>query len=148
MPLKNKCFLLITIILLAIACKDQTAPKQTTDTEPLKNGISESFWPFFETFQNDSIYQMEHIIFPLKGLPAKAEDMVEGESFYWQKEGWRIHRQFDDMGGTFQRSYRQVGHMVTETISDQSGTFQMERRFAKMDEDWMMIYYAAMRMVR
>lgn len=148
MRLKNSLLFVFFAAFVIVGCKDTTAPVIQAEADPLENGISASFWTFFETWQNDSIYQKEHIIFPLKGLPASSEEMIEGESFYWKKDSWLVHRQFDDMGGTFKRRYTQMGHLVTETISDQSGTFQMERRFAKMDEEWMMIYYAAMRMVR
>lgn len=150
MSSKNKLVYLI-LFLLTVGCKPSdsapaTSPK--SEHEVLENGISASFWPFFEQWQADSVFQKQHIIFPLQGVPATTDEMIEGETFYWQEADWLVHRPFDNMGGTFTQSYTQMGHMVTETISDQSKTFQMQRRFAKMNDKWMLIYYGAMRMVK
>lgn len=148
MLLKNRVFFLIPIcILIAISCK----PKSVPETEPImqvEEPISEAFWTFYETFHTDSIFQIEHTQWPLQGLPSSEDQLPISGSFTWQKEDWVTHHLFDDMNGTFEQKFTKMGHLILEKISDKSGTFQMEKRYANLGDGWMLIYYAGMRMVK
>lgn len=132
---------LISILImfgLVLSCKNKS-PDQAVVQEIT---IPEDFNDFYDRFHSDSIYQMQHIIFPLEGIPA--EDSLRSEQFRWTVEDWRLHRPFDDMGGTFTRSLYDINSVIIEKISDQSGAYTMERRWVKMGEEWTMIYYKEM----
>ena len=97
---------------------------------------------FYDRFHSDSAYQMEHIIFPLAGVPAY--DSLRTEDWSWEKEQWVLHRTFDDRGGTFRRNWYNVNSVIIEKISDSSDRFTMERRWVKMGGEWQLIYYKEM----
>ena len=131
---KISSFILITGLVLS--CKNKT-PDQGQEIN-----IPSDFYDFYKKFHNDSLYQLAHIIFPLEGIPA--EDSLKNDQFRWTKEKWRLHRPFDDMGGTYKRSLYDINSVIIEKISDQSGSYTMERRWVKMGNEWTMIYYKEM----
>ncbi len=129
--------------IFVFACKT----KENTDNNPTPtaNNMPADFEAFYEKFGTDTAYQMKHIIFPLEGRPAlKSETDTIPANFKWQKENWVKHRTYDDSNGAFSRSFLNFQDIVTEEISDNSGNFRMIRRFAKMDNDWYLIYYKEM----
>jgi hypothetical protein len=126
------------MISLALSCKSK-APE--TSIEP---SIPDAFYTFYDQFHQDSAFQMDHIIFPLSGEPAY--DSLRSEDFVWEKKDWVMHRPFDDNNGTFDRQWYDVNSVIIEKISDSSGRFTMERRWAKMGGDWALIYYKEMGM--
>jgi len=104
------------------------------------------FDAFYHQFHSDSTFQIEHIIFPLQGIPARDSSFVSSnETFHWQKDQWVLHRAFDDMGGSFKREFLNMGaDLMIENIKHVNGRYGMQRRFAKYDDGWHLIYYAAM----
>lgn len=135
-------FLLLTgSFILLSSCKNKT---EQTEAVPLYE--TKEFLDFYERFSTDSAFQMEHVVFPLDGIraPENQTDTVS-LSYQWQKEEWKIHNKFDDADGTFSKEMMDLaGKMVIEIISDESGTFSMERRFAKLSDGWNLIYYKEM----
>ncbi|MEM6724958.1 MAG: hypothetical protein AAF598_13040 [Bacteroidota bacterium] len=104
------------------------------------------FKAFYKQFHEDSLFQMAHISFPLEGVPNYIDSSYTG-NYFWKKEDWRMHRPFDPTFGGYDRSFSYNEYMVEETISDQYD-FGTLRRFYKMDEEWMLIYYAGMNKFR
>ncbi len=101
---------------------------------------------FFDKFHRDSLYQMQHITFPLEGLPsdANAETIASG-SFRWDAENWQLHRPFNNANHEFSRELLSFGNdLVIEKIIHKSGEYGTIRRFAKMGNEWYLIYYAGM----
>ncbi|NNF36669.1 MAG: hypothetical protein HKN68_21385 [Saprospiraceae bacterium] len=125
----------IMIVFTAFSCKNKSNPEVEGVTIP------EDFYPFYDRFHNDSLYQMDHIIFPLTGEPA--EETLKGQEWTWPKEDWVMHKPFDDKG-TFKRDWYAINSVIVEKISDSSGRFTMERRWAKMGGEWNLIYYKEM----
>ncbi len=120
-----------------ISCKSKVAENQPGD-------LPEDFEVFYEQFHVDSLYQLEHIIFPLEGHVRMMENQLEIiNPVTWEKDDWIMHKPFNDYGGTFQRQYLMTGNTVIEKIYDKSSFFKMERRFAKLGGDWTLIYYGA-----
>jgi len=105
-----------------------------------------SFDLFYQQFHQDSAFQLSRIVFPLEGIPARDSMYVGDENeFKWQQEDWVLHRPFNDMGGTFNRSFTNLGDdLMVESIKMENGQYGMQRRFAKYDDGWYLIYYAAM----
>ena len=130
--------LLVLLSLLLFACKEKVE-------EIPKTEIPEDFVEFYNKFHTDTLFQVEHIHFPLEGMPALAPGSdLEGFSFWWERVGWKMHKPFDDNGGTFTRTFSNFAGIITEQISDNSGQFTMMRRFSKMDGEWTLIYYKEM----
>ena len=106
---------------------------------------SKEFQAFYERFSTDSLYQMQHIVFPLEGIRSLKDTLdVIDPDFKWQEDTWVIHGSFDDLNGQFTREFLSMKGIVIERISDKSGTFSMERRFGLLSSGWYLIYYREM----
>jgi hypothetical protein len=145
MQYNNKFFkipvVFIMFLFVLLSCKEKGVQVSGDDVQP---GVysSPEFLEFYEKFGTDSIFQIEHIVFPLEGEPSR-KDILEQipPDFKWQREDWVIHRKFNDMGGTFERELIDISGIVIENIHDTSGKYTMERRFGKLSSGWHLIYY-------
>jgi len=135
--MKISFFLCLFTILLS--CSGSERP-DTTIQEDLTD-----FEIFYQQFHADSLYQMQHIAFPLAGLPANADTLGDTTTFFWQKENWVLHRNLTDRLSGYERKRKKFGsNIIVETIVQKDSEIGMMRRFAKMDDEWMLIYYTAM----
>jgi Domain of unknown function (DUF4348) len=117
-------------------------PQQSLETD---EGLPADFLSFYQRFHDDSLYQLEHVTFPLQGIPSDADSatIVDGK-FRWQKEGWVMHHPIEDAEIQFSRSFKKISdEMVVENIKVAAGQYGMQRRFSKLGDDWYLIYYAA-----
>lgn len=106
---------------------------------------TKEFRAFYDRFGMDSVYQMQHIVFPLQGIKALTDSLDRPDpNFKWQESTWKIHGSFDDMNGLFGREFISMKGIVIEKITDKSGTFSMERRFGHLSSGWNLIYYREM----
>ncbi len=136
MQLKNS-FLLLCIIFLS--CKRESA---------IKSGVSAGFDQFYKQFHTDSLYQMQHIDFPLRGIPAAADSVQMNSAFEWTAEEWVMQKIIPDTLG-FKHQFVGVDHdLVSEYIIQPNNIFAIERRFFYRDGDWHLIYYAAMNKIK
>ncbi len=136
-----------TLFFLWYAKKNLVTSNQMTPepTAEARKASDDDFPDFYKRFHSDSIYQMKHIIFPLGGIPPRDSAGFVPENFHWQKDQWVLHQPFNDQDGSFVQEFSRLGDdMVIEQIRDASGSFGMQRRFAKMGDEWHLIYYAAM----
>lgn len=143
----------ILLIFSLISCKNKSeeAPKLVEDNQTASfEALPEDFKAFFDKFHSDSIYQINHIVFPLQGLPAEADSsLVAAGSFYFPKEGWVLHKPFNNQDGAFKRTFDTLGdNIIFENITISNETFGMQRRFAKMDTAWYLIYYQQMNKIK
>ena len=137
--------LIKTVIILGclvlISCKGGNTPTE----EELQ--LPDDFLTFFEKFHMDSAFQMERVIFPLEGVPSglSEDQMVLLENFKWTKEMWVMHKPFRDEDNHFNRHFEIMSDgLIVERISVKGGNYGMERRFAKLGEEWYLIYYSGM----
>jgi hypothetical protein len=141
--------LLLIPLLIDQGCKSSNKEAQEqTETSPVNDTLPHDFVYFFDRFHADSNYQKEHISFPLEGLPNSSGDTLANSSqrYYWQKEGWQIHRPFTDPSHQFDQWFEILNDRVIEHWIRMNGTnLFMHRRFAKLDNEWYLIYYAGMR---
>lgn len=102
------------------------------------------FDAFYSKFHRDSLFQIEHITFPLEGLPANADSAaLNDDNFRWQKEDWQMHKPFDSKNGEFEVEFSSFGEdLIIEKVIHKSGTYGMLRRFARISGEWHLIYYA------
>ncbi len=140
-----KRFWIVVFLLSAFACKDknETAEKNELDSY-FEDTLPDDFREFYEQFHKDSIYQIDHIIFPLAGVTIISPDNPTHQDTLWQKNSWIIHKPFNDMKGTFKRSFTNFKEIITESTSDYTGQFSMIRRFAKVGNEWHLIFYKEM----
>ncbi len=135
-------FILFYILFLTLGCKNKDAENKST----LALYDTEEFKVFLDSFSVDSAFQMNHIAFPLEGMPAPQDSTdVFSADFRWSAENWVLHKAYDDYNGTFSREFIDLaGGIVIERVSDASGLYTMERRFAKLSDGWNLIYYREM----
>lgn len=130
---------IMTVLLSFSACKNK-ATEASASEQPVYQ--SPEFQDFYKRFSTDSVYQLEHVVFPLEGMRAPVDTAdVTDPDFRWKMEDWVIHKPYDDANGTFIREFNSINGVVIEKISDNSGTFSMERRFGKLSSGWHLIYY-------
>lgn len=126
------------VVFFSFSCKTVTENKPITKQEEASY-LSSEFEEFYESFHTDSLYQVSHIIFPLEGRTYDEDN--NAVKILWTVDNWVLHKKFDDMGGTWTRSYSEFGGIVSEKISDDRSISNMERRFSKIQDEWHLIYY-------
>lgn len=144
--MKNNLLLLLGITLITLgACQLSNTDQQVAKEPAVADDIDlRDFYAFYKQFHNDSLFQIEHIVFPLEGLPNKADSLtIARGNFRWQKEDWIMHRPVDYEMSDFRRQLIPLSEeLVTERIVHESGQYGMIRRFSKIAGDWYLIYYA------
>lgn len=120
--------------------------EESAVNEEKDEGMPPGFLAFYQRFHNDSVYQLEHIVFPLQGLPSMAdEEVITSNNYRWEKENWVLHQPFENAEGEFSRSFTKLSdEMVIENIQLAGGGYGMQRRFSKSGDEWFLIYYAGM----
>jgi hypothetical protein len=113
-------------------------------------GDFQDFVAFYERFHEDSLFQMRHIIFPLQGLPPEVDSATLAEQhFRWERDNWVMHRPLPVEGGEFTREFvPYTDDLIVERIVHHSGALGMLRRWARIDGQWTLIYFADMNRLR
>jgi hypothetical protein len=114
----------------------------------IQDTLPQDFVTFFDRFHADTAFQIAHINFPLEGLPNSAGDTLanSSERYFWQRDKWQFHRPFTDPSHQFEQWYELLNNRVIEHWIWMKGTnLFLQRRFAKLDDEWYLIYYAGMR---
>lgn len=139
------------ITLSAQGCNSKGGSTATEDSDAVSaDTLPGDFSAFFDRFHEDSVYQVEHIMFPLEGLPASTGDgdTLTSLRYFWQKADWKIHRHINDPGQNFDNWFEVTDARVIEHWIQMKGTnLYMRRRFAKLDDGWYLIYYQGLRPV-
>ncbi|MCO6478334.1 MAG: DUF4348 domain-containing protein [Phaeodactylibacter sp.] len=120
---------------------------QNRETSPPQEQLPaeyQDFVAFYERFHQDSAYQVEHIIFPLEGLPREADSAtIASAAFRWQKEDWRVQRPFNLQSNNFEQQLIPISEgLIIEKIIHKGSGLAMQRRFARLGDEWYLIYYA------
>ena len=114
--------------------------KLTEDAE-----IPRDFISFYTEFHEDSLFQIEHITFPLEGLPPNADTLtMQMQDFRWTKDKWRMHHLPDEKNVDMDKKWVKLGDkLIVEMIQLNETKMAMQRRFAKTSMGWALTYYAA-----
>ena len=135
-----KCFSLICIT-SNHSCK--TAPKMADQKHSIPD--VHNFRSFYTLFHSDSLYQYDHIQFPLEGMPEQNDSTYYPIGFKWYKNNWILHHSFQEQDRVFRREFTMLDStLITETIYHLLSPMRMERRFS-FNQDWQLIYYSPMR---
>ena len=133
--------LLLAAILMFSACVKKKGQTSEANKTP---DIPESFYSFYQKFHTDSLYQLDHISWPLEGkVWADSLGMIDAS---WTRETWRMHQLVDFDEGEYLQELKMIGDvMVIEVIRTGLGNFGLERRFALQGSDeWQLIHYTGM----
>ena len=133
---------ILAVYLLAVFftnCTKDTALHNNGD-----QGSENEFVLFYNKFLSDSLFQFDHIQFPLAGMPSIPES--ENTDFQWQKKDWVMHKVFDPAKSGFHAQFTPISdEFIIEQIVHEQTNYAMERRFSKLsDGKWYLIYYAAL----
>lgn len=121
--------------LLLLACKSKKTNEQNATVEQENVvALERGFVEFYEQFHMDSMFQLDHVLFPLTNQTD--EPVTE-----WNKENWIIHKPFNSFDNLYKREFEVFGTIVEETIIDANGFFKMVRRYAKISDKWQLIFY-------
>jgi len=130
---------------------EKTEPKvtQTTLQQPIqKQEIPPDFLIFYSQFHNDSLFQVEHINFPLEGIPNYADSLTLAHNdFKWSQENWEMHKLTDERKNNFHEGLVVLDPgFIKEYVSVGKDEKQlwMERRFYKSGDEWRLIYFAGL----
>lgn len=133
---------------MIVSCKPGTGTTSGADAVSAQDTLPQDFITFFDRFHRDSAYQMEHIIFPLEGLPNAQGDLdsIPTTRYFWQRADWKLHHPFTDPSQQFEQWFEMFNDRIIEHWVHMKGTnLYLHRRFAKLEDGWHLIYYAGMR---
>ena len=135
----------LAVVAVLFSCRENSNPKlgeATVTTVKLPDGFED----FYQAFHADSLFQMQHINWPLQGLKGVMIDSARSgtETIWWQPEQWHLQR-LDWVGtGDYEQEWSTLNDkLVIERIRAKSVPYGIERRFSKQpDGNWELIYYA------
>lgn len=138
--MKYSLFFAVAIVLSCNSGREKEDKTSANATLP------DGFSVFYQNFHSDSTFQMQHIIFPLQGIPDHADSLsIANDNYHWLPEDWSIQRTIDFEMSEFIRQFEVVNEqMVVERIIHKNGEYGMIRRFAKVAGEWHLIYYAGL----
>lgn len=132
--------------LLLLGLITACSPKEKTEDFPeLPDSLPEDFADFYYQFHTDSSYQIEHIQWPLRGVPD--EELEPGVPFAFNQEDWPIQRLIDAESTGYVSAFTPLGNdLVLEKIINQKEKAGLERRFFRnVNSEWELIYYQGVR---
>lgn len=139
------------MLLAFFACKtdNESQAVAATSKENSAQQVLTEFDAFYQQFHADSTFQKSRILFPLQGIPSNADSAtLRNRGFRWQADEWVVQHELAP-DSDFKSTILPVDSaLVIEQIMHQSGDYAMERRFAKLNGEWMLIYYAGINRVR
>jgi hypothetical protein len=134
----KKILFILAVIGFICSCTQKQQNNPQSD-EALK-GLPEGFSEFYQKFHEDSLYQLDHILFPFQSRKYETKDMYT--TYTWQREDWKIHKALDKNQEGFEREYMLVdSQYLKEIIYLKAGGFGLERRFAYLDTAWYLVKY-------
>ncbi|MCS6928358.1 MAG: DUF4348 domain-containing protein [Saprospiraceae bacterium] len=136
------------LLLCFAACRErQSAPPIASPLEG--KDIPADFVAFYQKFHADSVFQVQHISWPLAGLTTEPapDGTLSSKPIYWERENWRFQRAVDFSKGEFKQHLHALeGRYVVEVIAYAAAShYALERRFMRRsDGSWELVYYADM----
>lgn len=150
MKYQNRAVLFLLLLGTIIAsCKQDKKTTQTSTSEAeIITELPEDFTVFLDKFLSDSIFQIEHISFPLEGLPADADSMTIVNGYTFKRDEWRAHKPLDEEDDYFQQSFRVISKdLVFEYIQSSDKAFFLERRYIRHTDGWKLVYFQDLQMM-
>lgn len=120
---------------------DQPKTETVEEVSVAENRLPSDFHAFYDQFHTDSVFQLSRIVFPLTGVIQEGDSELALVEIQWLEEDWKIHKPFDNHGGTFERTFSNTSGIISETITGNGGMFSLEKRYSKLAGEWHLIYY-------
>ena len=145
--MRNKLFTLLFSTLIIIIILSSCGTRQ--QEQQASNDPFIEFMQFYNKFLQDSTFQMGRVLFPLEGMPSNADSaLIAAKNFRGQKEDWIMHRPFEFEGSDFEQQFMPFDDdLIVESIVHKSG-YASERRFAKIEDKWYLIYYSGLNQLK
>ena len=124
---------LLSALLLLTACGFEKTGETTG------NSSEEDFMKFYAKFHEDSIFQINHVDFPLDGETAYLNEGGAKPTFFY-KDDWAMQTLLSDTMGLNQKFIRADSIMV-DVIYDNNGV-GLTRHFTARDNKWFLTYYS------
>lgn len=146
----RKSFILFAVCLPILESCKPTSNKTPVDSSYSDNSdfesLPEDFKSFYLKFHSDSSFQMNHLSFPLAGLPDYADpEFIGNEPYYWSADQWVIQKADFLNSKEYVLSYFSLGGvLIEERIYDKKFDLTIIRRFANSGGSWNLIYYAGL----
>jgi hypothetical protein len=139
------------ILLMLVACKGRNeAPNSTVQAEQ-SEPLPADFDAFYQKFHSDSLFQMEHIAWPLAGRKGTLGDSTQvSVAHTWSRDTWLMHRNTGLNPDEFLQKFFPIGEVIViEKIYARGGPYGLEKRYARQtDGQWALIYYADLHEMR
>ncbi len=137
---KNIYFTLI--ILLLIACNGKSRQNSATvlqsDSIAQIDDTTDDFNAFYARFISDSVFQKQHIVFPLKDAIVECNSVVTLTAQNWIFDSHDI-RIYDKASDTL--SIKQTQTQCHFTLERKETGILYEMKFEKRPQGWYLVYY-------
>ncbi|MFK8057378.1 MAG: hypothetical protein AB8F78_14735 [Saprospiraceae bacterium] len=136
----------ISLLTLFIAATTVLPACNSTAPEPGQTGATGAesavggFAAFYNQFHQDSLFQISRISWPLSGNYVQDSTGAAVDLRHAQAD-WTMHRPIIDNPDFVQEFVPLTEDLVEEVIKARVGNYKIERRFAKLDGGWHLIYY-------
>ncbi|TNE65448.1 MAG: DUF4348 domain-containing protein, partial [Bacteroidetes bacterium] len=111
-----RLFVLVVFCAAFSACQNPSSSSNTPSSPELTTQASavelpEDFKAFYQKFHTDSLFQLEHIAWPLQGDKSVRVDAerMEKRTTTWEKATWHMHRPVDFSSGEFKQHWEVLG---------------------------------------
>ncbi len=151
---RTEILIVLSVTFLLTGCKSSPDPVKMSDSESnARTGpdlgfadLPADFAAFYEKFHQDSVFQMEHIHFPLEGLPEHADpEFIGDEPYYWSQDQWVYQKSDFRQSKDYDAVYSNLADiLIEEKITEKKYGLVVIRRFAKSGDGWNLIYYAGL----
>jgi hypothetical protein len=140
--MKTTTTLLLNLLILTSSChlfvknKSSVREKESGAIEMIQ---SEDFNHFYDAFLSDSLYQINHVQFPIEGMIAECDTSIELTKTNWKflKDDFRSIKESELNSIKIEQSAGKV-HFIL--IRNEIGIIQ-EMTFIKKDNEWYLVYY-------
>ncbi len=137
------------VLLFWYACRDSQQPKATSPPASTPPEVPTDFMAFYRQFHTDSLFQVQHISWPLAGQTTQTapDGTLSAQPTYWERDKWRFQRLVDFSTGEFKQQLLTLEDKYVVEIISYAGAshFALERRFMRRsDGAWELVYYADM----
>ena len=151
--MKKPILLLLAICLSAALLVVDIVDIFGDDPAPVPEALQDlpaDFGEFYVRFHEEPRFQISRISFPLEGLPAMVDEQtLRSSQFTWKRAEWVPHILPGSVEGDFQQSFSRIDQdLIVEVIKQGDTDLGIERRWAKIDDRWMLVYYAGTNVMR
>lgn len=129
--MKQFIILMICLSVVFLSCKSEQS-NAVNSQQAIEEDIPSEFLQFYMKFHSDSLFQMEHIRFPI-------DKKVDGNK--WTSDEWILHKPFSDHDGQYIQTFKNFGGIIIEYVTDGAGYYTMEKRYIRSDGEYHLMYY-------